>query len=350
MAAASLNDIARMLDVDGAPAPPPREPLVWTTPHRVALEMPTMRLRDFSSAPGGRATLICAPYALHGATVADFAVGHSIIETLRAGGLPRIHLTEWRPAEPDMRFFSVDTYLAELNVAVDELGAPVDLVGLCQGGWLALVYAARFPHKVRRLVMAGAPVDLEAAPSGLTRLTRDTPLAFFEQLVRLGEGRVYGHRMLDLWSSTAQFDSRNVLQLPEGTNADLLAALDRRFADWYRWTYDLPGTYYLQVVSWLYHENRLARGRFVALGRTIDLGAVRHPLFLLAARDDELVASEQLFATARYVATPVSEIAMVTEPCGHLGLFMGANTVTRTWANIARWLAAGDEQKPQAAA
>ncbi|MGO9774185.1 MAG: hypothetical protein ACLPSW_32460, partial [Roseiarcus sp.] len=32
---------------------------------------------------------------------------------------------------------------AALSVAVDDPGSPVDLIGLCQGGWLSLVYAAR---------------------------------------------------------------------------------------------------------------------------------------------------------------------------------------------------------------
>jgi pimeloyl-ACP methyl ester carboxylesterase len=51
---------------------------------------------------------------------------------------------------------------AELNVVVDEIGGMADLVGLCQGGWMALVYAARFPAKVRKLVLAGASIDIAA--------------------------------------------------------------------------------------------------------------------------------------------------------------------------------------------
>jgi pimeloyl-ACP methyl ester carboxylesterase len=54
-----------------------------------------------------------------------------------------------------MRFWSIDDYLCTLNVLVDELGG-VDLVGLCQGGWMALIYAARFLAKVRKLALAGA--------------------------------------------------------------------------------------------------------------------------------------------------------------------------------------------------
>ena len=75
-------------------------------------------------------------------------------------GRSRVFVTDWRSATPEMRYFTIDSYLADLNVAVDQLGPPVDLIGLCQGGWLALVYAARFPTKVRRLVLVGAPIDI----------------------------------------------------------------------------------------------------------------------------------------------------------------------------------------------
>jgi poly(3-hydroxyalkanoate) synthetase len=92
------------------------------------------------------------------------------------------------------------------------------------------------------------------------------------------------------------------------------------------------------VVSWLFKENRLATGNFVALGRKIDLSALTHPLFLLGARDDEIVAPGQLFATANRVGTPKECIETATEPCGHLALFIGAETMTQIWPRIARWL------------
>ena len=158
-----------------------------------------MRLRDFSTRADGPATLICAPYALHGATIADFAPGHSVVETLRQNGLPRVFVTDWRSATPETRYFTIDNYLADLNVAVDELGPPVDLIGLCQGGWLALVYAARFPKKVRRLVLVGAPIDIAAAESPLSHFAADVPLRMFHEMVRLGEGIVHGKQMLGMW-------------------------------------------------------------------------------------------------------------------------------------------------------
>jgi poly(3-hydroxyalkanoate) synthetase len=338
MAASVGEAIAASLAVPRAKPAGECQP-AWVTPHRVRLELGTMQLRDFSTGDSGVATLICAPFALHGATIADFARGHSVVEALHEGGVGRIDVTDWRSAGPEMRFLSIDNYLADLNVAVDELVPPVDLVGLCQGGWMALTFAARFPHKVRRLVLAGAPVDIAAGRSMLSQMTASVPLAAFEEFVGSQNGRVLGQHVLRLWGpALSANDGRHVLQLPLQDDRTELGDLLVRFDEWFDVTVDLPGTYYLQVVSWLFKENRLATGDFVALGRRINLAGLRHPIFLLGAEDDEIVAPEQLFATANRVGTPRQHIETATEPCGHLSLFLGAETMKRSWPRIARWL------------
>ena len=335
--ASSLEQFARY--ASGAERETAEAQRVWTTQHRVRLELGTMELRDFSTARTGVAALICAPFALHCATIADFAPGHSLVEALCGCGIGRLHVTDWRSATPEMRFLSIDSYLADLNVAVDELQPPVDLIGLCQGGWLALAYAARFPCKVRRLVLAGAPVDIAAGRSSLSQLAAQVPLAAFEEFVNSQSGRVLGRRMLQIWGPTLHGeDERGILQIPPDDHSAAVTELLARFRDWDDLTVDLPGTYYLQVVSWLYKENRLAEGRFMALGRPIDLASLYQPIFLLGARKDQLVAPEQLFATADRIGTPRQHIATATEPCGHLSLFIGAETIRRSWTRIAGWL------------
>jgi poly(3-hydroxyalkanoate) synthetase len=322
---------------DGARDETPVAEPHWTTPNAVVLELPTLRLRDVSTGKDGQPTLICAPYALHGATIVDFAPRHSIVEALRQAGLTRLAVTDWLSATADMRHFSIDTYLADLNVAVDELGPPVDLIGLCQGGWMALVYAARFPDKVRRLVLVGAPVDVQAAQSRLTRAVDEFPLDAFENLVRFGDGRVLGRYALKLWGSSS--DATDVQQALQISRDDRqFDALERRFADWHAWTLDLPGTYYMQVVERVFRNNQIANGCFMALGRVADIRALRVPMYLLSAQDDEVVAPGQLFTAARLTATPESCIEKETVPCGHLGLFMGADTIAGAWPRIARWL------------
>ena len=351
-AAASASEFAALLakhfiglasDADGRSAP--REP-AWATPNTIALELKTMRLRDFSTAADGVPTLLCAPFALHSAAVADLAPGHSLVTALRDAGLRRLFVTDWRSATPEMRYLRIDDYLAELNVAVDRLGGSVDLVGLCQGGWMSLLYAARFPAKVRKLVLAGAPVDIAAGQSALSALADASPLAFFHELVTLGDGLVLGREVQKFWGAET-LDRREIhdlLQMPEPIDSAAFAALEATFRVWHAATVDLPGTYYLEVIEKLYKRNEIATGRFVALGETIDLAKLRVPIFLLAARDDELVAPAQLFATERLVGTPAHAIRKATAPCNHAGLFMGRAILTDYWPSIARWVIEPDTQ------
>ncbi|UGY20577.1 alpha/beta fold hydrolase [Bradyrhizobium septentrionale] len=297
-----------------------------------------MRVLDFSSAVKGPPLLVCAPYALHRAQIADIAPGHSLMEALQQAGVARLYLTDWRSAAPDMRYFSIDSYLSDLNVAVDTIGPPVDLAGLCQGGWLSLLYAARFPGKVRRLVLAGSPVDV-SVPSALSRMVASLPQQGFEAMVRQGDGIVSGKHMLQLWSIPFSLpDVETVLQRRlDGKSEDAQALLDR-FTRWNSETLDLPGTYYLEVTDWIYRQNRIAAGDFVALGCKIDLAAVKLPAFLLAAEDDIVVPPDQAFATMRLLGTPPAWLRRETEPCGHLGLFMGCRALAGSWRRIARWL------------
>jgi len=169
-------------DADGGRTPQEPE---GATPGKIALELRAVRLRDFTVAQSDVPTLLCTPLALHGAAIADLATGHSLVAALRDAGIGRPFMTDWRSASAEMRFLGIDEYLADLNVLVDHLGGLVDLIGLCQGGWLSLVYAGRFPAKVRKLVMAGAPVDIAARQSRLSAMAEATPLIMFQSLVSI---------------------------------------------------------------------------------------------------------------------------------------------------------------------
>ena len=65
---------------------------------------------------------------------------------------------------------------------------------------------------------------------------------------------------------------------------------------------------------------------------------VRAPMYLLAGAEDEVIEPEQVFAAARLTSTPGAGVEMEKAPCGHLGLFMGADTIAGAWSRIGRWL------------
>ncbi len=317
-------------------APPPK----WTTPNNIVAELKTVRLRDFTTEKSGIPALLCAPFALHGAMAADLAPGYSLVAALQRAGLSRIFVTDWHSATAEMRDLAIDNYLAELNVLVDDIGPPIDLIGLCQGGWMSLIYAARFPEKIRKLALVAAPIDTAAAPSALSGLADATPLAMFRELVRFGDELVPGQKVLTLWApqSVESEDIRKLLQVDEATSASEFVQLEAAFRDWYAWTLDLPGAFFLETVEKLYKKNELATGTFIALGRKIDLSAVKTPLFLLAAHDDELVAPPQLLAAAHLVGTKPCDRREMTAPGRHLGMFMGRRILEDVWPEIVNWL------------
>src|SRR5258708_37959084 len=67
--------------------------LPWTTSNTVALELASMRLRNFSTETGGPAALICAPYALHRAPISDFSPGHNRVQAFCQGGFSPLLVT-----------------------------------------------------------------------------------------------------------------------------------------------------------------------------------------------------------------------------------------------------------------
>ena len=124
------------------------------------------------------------------------------------------------------------------------------------------------------------------------------PQPGIEALVHQADGIISGKHMRQFWSMPfSPSDVEAALQRDLLTSEAGKALLDR-FERWNRETLDLPGTYYLEVTDWIFRQNRIARGHFVALGRPVDLTDVKAPVFLLAAENDIVVPRDQALATA----------------------------------------------------
>ncbi len=331
-------------------APPPPE---WATPNRMILDLDTMRLRDFSApgvAPETMPVLVDAPYAGHSSTIADYARGQSLVETLLTNGLPRVLVTDWKSATHEMRDYGIDNYLTDIDTAVTALGGRAHLVGLCQGGWMSAMYACRFPGKVASLVLAGAPIDTNAGNGPIRELAHSLPLSLYEEMVASGDGRMLGQYMLAGWKDMHPGEQYlgKFVDLYEHIEDKNYIRRTEQFERWYENPIDLPGRYYLQAIDLLFKKNLFARGEFVALGRKLSLRSVTCPLYLLAGEADDITTREQVFAAEQLVGTPKAEIRKKLVPGGHIGLFMGSRTLREAWPEIARWIAeaGGDRRNP----
>ncbi|SKA40068.1 polyhydroxyalkanoate depolymerase, intracellular [Enhydrobacter aerosaccus] len=311
------------------------------TANQVRLDLRTMTLRDYGGR-GGLPTLVDAPYAGHSAMIADYHKGQSLVETLLASGVGRVLLTDWKSATDDMKDLEIDNYLADMVVVIDDLGGRVNLVGLCQGGWLSAMVAARFPDKVNSLVLAGAPIDTDAGDGPIKTMAHRSPLSFYEQLVAMGGGLMKGKFMLQGWKNMhpGQHYIQDHVDLYEHIDDPAYVAKEETFNSWYENPIDLPGRWYLQAIRQLFKENQLAKGQFVGLGRRLDLRAITCPTYLLAGAADDITTPEQVLNAARYIGTPADRIVQQTVPGGHIGLFMGSHTLKDHWPGIGRWIAA----------
>ncbi len=311
------------------------------TPNVVRLDLRTMVLRDYGTPGDGIPTLVDAPYAGHTAMIADYHKGQSLVETLLAHGNAHVALTDWKSATDDMKDLEIDNYLAELVVAIDDLGGRVNLVGLCQGGWMSAMVAARFPEKVNTLVLAGAPIDTDAGNGPIKRMAHESPMSFYTELVDLGGGLMRGKFMLQGWKNMhpVQHYIQDHIDLYEHIDDPVYVKKEEVFNSWYEHPLDLPGRWYLQAIEQIFKENRLAKGKFVALGRKLSLRAITCPVYLLGGAADDITTPEQVLGAAKYIGTPKEQIIQQTVPGGHIGLFMGASTLKDHWPRIARWIA-----------
>ena len=312
----------------------------FASPNRVALDLKTMRLRDYGVDGKGVPILVHAPFAGHSAVIADFHREQSLMACLQEHARGPLYLTDWKTADPQTRDLGIDAYLAELAVAIDSIGGRAHLAGLCQGGWAVAMLAARFPEKVASLVLAGAPLDLSAGDGWIKRAIETLPPAFYHQLVTLGGGYLRGQFMLQGFKAMHPFEQyveRYVRLYEHIEDAEYRRRLEL-FSAWFEHPIDLPGHWYLQVVDELFRENRFFAGTFVGLGRSIGLHDVACPAYLLAGEHDEITPAPQVHQAARRLATKPEAIVQGTVPGGHVGLFMSHRSVHETWPAIAVWI------------
>lgn len=268
----------------------------FATPSTVLLDLPTMRLRGYSSSGDGLPILVHAPFAGHDAVIADFHRDQSLMACLREHAGGKLYLTDWKAADDRTKDFGIDEYLAELVVAIDEVGGRAHLVGLCQGGWAVAMVAARWPDKVASLVLAGAPLDLGAGDGAIRRMVDGLPANFYHQLVAMGGGVLRGRFMLQGFKAMHPFEQyvNQYVRLYEHLDDAAYRKRAERFAGWFEHPIDLPGRWYLQAVDQLFRENRFFEGRFAALGRTVGVNDVRCPTYLLAGEHDEITPPAQV--------------------------------------------------------
>src|SRR3954447_12088853 len=317
-----------------------RRPPRWATRHEIVRRTPLTRLRDFSAADAADVvpTLVLPPQAGHDSCIVDFSSDQSQMRTIAAVGLDRLYSLDWIGATQSTKDATISDYIGEVAAAVDHIGERVNLVGDCQGGWLATIYAALHPEKVNTLTIAGAPIDFHAGDAVIHETVKalsDQQLSFFGSLVKYGNGVLKGRFLLGGFIVIKpENEIGKQLQLLANVRDERHVERYREFEDWFKHTQDVAGPFYLWLVEHLFRDNELIRGELRIGGEQVDLRRIDCPVNLLAGATDHITPPEQVFALAKGVSTPRQVITRRTTSGGHLGLFMGGEALREHWPAV----------------
>ena len=314
-----------------------RQPPSWTTPHEIVFEGPLARLRDFSvSRRRVVPTLVLPPQAGHDSCIVDYSKSQSQMRTIVDAGLTRAYTLDWIGATQATKDATIDDYLEVIDRSIDHAGGRVNLIGDCQGGWLAAIYAALHPERVNTLTLAGAPIDFHAGEPVIHELLQALApggnLWLYEALVAAGGGILRGEHMLGGFIALRPGDEiSRQLELLINLEDPAHVARYQEFEDWFKHTQDIAGTFYLWIMRHLFRDNELVRARLRVGGQRVDLARIDMPLNLMAGARDHITPPDQVFAITHHVASPPDLIHSDVTEGGHLGLFMGHQALREHW-------------------
>lgn len=280
--------------------------------------------------------------------VLDIGPDDSFIRRLQGLGHP-VYLMDWgRPDAADASVSLADYVCGYLRCAVSlvrqhQAAGRIDLLGICQGGGLALCLASIEPHMFHRLVTLVTAVDFHTPGDVLTRLARALDL----RGLLAPDGNVPGHRLAGLFERLRPLRVAAAKRSPLPVLLGAPCAERERLLRLLAWQGDYPdqaGRAWLEWITACYRENALVNGTLVLDGRPVDLRRLRLPILNVYARDDHLVP----IAAARALGqlTDGRRYRELEVPGGHLGVFAGRHSLATVPVAISAFLRVDAKKKP----
>ncbi|MCE3260346.1 MAG: poly(R)-hydroxyalkanoic acid synthase, class PhaC subunit [Bacteroidetes bacterium] len=211
----------------------------------------------------------------------DLQPDRSYIKNLLGAGMD-VYLIDWGyPSKAD-RFLSIDDYVnGYINNCVDHIRKKhridkVNILSICQGGTLSVIYASLYPNKVKNLVTHVTPIDFSTNDGLLFRWSKDMD---FDKLVDANHGLIPGEFLnqgFDMLKPMMKVQKQQAL-------ANSLEDKDKlmNFLRMERWISESPnqaGECFRQFMKDLYQQNKLAKGELEVGGKKVNLKNLTSPL------------------------------------------------------------------------
>ena len=270
--------------------------------------------------------------------ILDLSADRSVVARLVAGGFC-VYLLAWHPPGAARRHLGLADYiLGDIADGVDWIAERhtrfPHLLGVCQGGVLALCHAALAPDRLRSLTTLATPVDTSGADDRLAQLAQSVD---FEALVA-ATGNITGQGLATVFASLKPF----ALGLQRYGGLAALANADdgelEAFMRMERWMYDGPdlaGRAFAEFAHEIYQRNALANDTLSLDGLPVRLAAIDAPVFNVRAEHDHLVPPAAVRALSVRIGGECRDYSV---PGGHLGLFIGGRAHRQLYPDLIDWL------------
>ena len=312
------------------------------TPKEVVYTEDRMQIYHYKPAVSKpHATPVLVVYALvNKQYMLDLQENRSIVKEWLNAGLD-VYMIDWGYPNQVDKFLDMEDYVdGYINNAVDFVSErhkqkPVNLIGICQGGTLSVIYSALYPHKVKNLVTMVTPFDFSTNDGLLFRWSKFMDI---DAMVD-AEGGLYKGSHLNFG-----FNMLKPFSLSFNKYIHFIDKLDDKDAlmDFLRmetWIYDSPaqaGVMLKRFVKDLYIGNKLAKNELVVGGRKAEIKNITMPTLCMLAQKDHLVppASTRPFIDA----IPCEDKTLLEYPVGHIGMFVSSKAQNDIGPSVAKWL------------
>ena len=315
---------------------PETAPVLW--------QCGSCRLLDY--APGAAAPpLLVVPSLINRFWILDLLPERSLLRWLAGRGWRPLLLDWGSPGREECGFDLADHVERRLApaLALAARSGPVDLLGYCLGGNLALAASQLHPELCRRLVLLATPWDFAAAP-GRGAVLREMALQTGEPALRgwireLGTG-LGGIPVELLQAIFALLDPDPAGKFAAHGARPQAGAEARAFTateDWLNHGVPLaPRAGEELLIDWCL-GNAPMQGRWRVGGEAIRPERVAQPALVIASASDRISPP----ASVRPLADSIPGATWRQVRAGHVGMMAGSRAEAVLWEPLHAWLAAG---------